>query len=571
MSNIIDRIKENYDDIYPFHNPLEEEEFSYEMAFENVDVILYKSLNTLKALFLRSSYCYSKNEEETLKGLIPTPPVFDERFYTEAVLSKYLDKNSETINKFINVMETNFTKEQLQILYRNLKSLKIQKKKSIKGSVGLYKDKKNIIVLLKDGSAKTSFHELFHMASTIYRLGRCLGGLALVSDELFLAGAINEGYTDIMANRYFDVDLKDTYYYRELVYAKGIEDVVGKDYMENCYMTANPKQLMNELIKYTTFKEMFEFFGKMDDVLYYSQRTLKDTKFNRVRMNDVADKGIQINLWLISLKQKKQEIYETVPYKEYDEYKKYFMVDGKEMGKNVYYELISLYNCYNKRGEYYFNHEVAELVKLIGYDKLEDIVLNTGINGLVDELKQYMLEEDIPGYLEAFNEYLMPCIKYDDQKYLMVKRYHIGLMAAKYVYDKPIRIKNDDNFLRFHYFFREYIRDYFFNISYYVRNKKKTLPIDFICNNGDNVSDFYDSYVVEHGTGNMCKLAKLFGYEELFWILMLDDMDEFIGILGKYFDNYDIIDLMEVEMSEMDRMIKKMLTKMSNVKTEGRR
>ena len=109
--------------------------------------------------------------------------------------------------------------------------------------------------------------------------------------------------------------------------------------MEDSYLTANVKELTDELIKYTTYKEIYEFFGKMDDVLVHSGRLLKDTSYDRIVANDIANNEIQINLWLVSLKQKKQQIYETVPYRNYEEYKKYFTVEGKEVGKNIYLEL----------------------------------------------------------------------------------------------------------------------------------------------------------------------------------------------------------------------------------------
>ncbi len=564
MSGIFSKMKKNANDIYSDDEPLLDEEFSYEIVVNGINVVLYKSLASLISIISRSGYYTFRNSEEILQGFIQKPPVFDKRYYTEAMIPKYINNNLATINHFINVMEANFSKDQLQILYRNIKNLKIKQKKNMRGALGEYKERKNVILLLKDGSEKTTYHELFHLASTICTLGRTLVGLALLSDNLYLGRALTEGYTELLVNRYFDESIKSTSYYRELICAKCIEDIVGKGLMEDSYLTANVKELTDELIKYTTYKEIYEFFGKMDDVLVHSGRLLKDTSYDRIVANDIANNEIQINLWLVSLKQKKQQIYETVPYRDYEEYKKYFTVDGKEVGKNIYLELLSLYNCVDKKDDYYFGYELKDFMKLIGYDKLEDIVLNTGINGFIEELKKYMLEEDIPGYLEAYNEYLTPNMKYDDKKYIAVKRYHVGMMAAKYLYKKPIKIENDNKFIKFHYFFKEYLRDYYANISYFTRNKNNHLVTDYYGNEEDtDESHFYNAYVPHHGISNMSKVAKIIGYEELFWVLMLDDMNELIRVLSQYLDDYEIINLMEADKDSIERILKKFLNKIN--------
>ena len=564
MSGIFSKMKKNANDIYSDDEPLLDEEFSYEIVVNGINVVLYKSLASLISIISRSGYYTFRDSEEILQGFIQKPPVFDKRYYTEAMIPKYINNNLATINHFINVMEANFSKDQLQILYRNIKNLKIKQKKNMRGALGEYKERKNVILLLKDGSEKTTYHELFHLASTICILGRTLVGLALLNDNLYLGRALTEGYTELLVNRYFDESIKSTSYYRELICAKCIEDVVGKGLMEDSYLTANVKELTDELIKYTTYKEIYEFFGKMDDVLVHSGRLLKDTSYDRIVANDIANNEIQINLWLVSLKQKKQQIYETVPYRNYEEYKKYFTVDGKEVGKNIYLELLSLYNCVDKKDDYYFGYELKDFMKLIGYDKLEDIVLNTGINGLIEELKKYMLEEDIPGYLEAYNEYLTPNMKYDDKKYIAVKRYHVGMMAAKNIYNKPIKIKNDDKFIKFHYFFKEYLRDYYANVSYFTRNKNNHLVTDYYGNEEDtDESHFYNAYVPQHGISNMSKVAKVIGYEELFWVLMLDDMKELIRVLSQYLDDYEIINLMEADKDSIERILKKFLNKIN--------
>ena len=172
-------------------------------------------------------------------------------------------------------MENNFDKEELSVMSNNIKNLKI-KEKSLKinnitrkeKACAAYFPNNNKIVIDKDTSFTDSiYHELLHMASTTknnkcYNVGFCMR----ISTYKF-GEKLNEGYTDIMANRYFSSPIS---YEIEVMIVLCIEIIIGREQMEKLYLQADLEGLIEMLKKYTSEKEICSFISALDNVYKYS-------------------------------------------------------------------------------------------------------------------------------------------------------------------------------------------------------------------------------------------------------------------------------------------------------------
>ena len=66
MSGIFSKMKKNANDIYSDDEPLLDEEFSYEIVVNGINVVLYKSLASLISIISRSGYYTFRDSEEIL-------------------------------------------------------------------------------------------------------------------------------------------------------------------------------------------------------------------------------------------------------------------------------------------------------------------------------------------------------------------------------------------------------------------------------------------------------------------------------------------------------------------------
>lgn len=94
---------------------------------------------------------------------------------------------------------------------------------------------------------------------------------------------LNEGYTEYMVAKYYGSDhLSSSPQYALLTgVVTNIEDVIGKDKMENFYLTANLKGLVDELTKYIGHDETMKFISSTD-YLYKNVNHSKIKKTKRI-------------------------------------------------------------------------------------------------------------------------------------------------------------------------------------------------------------------------------------------------------------------------------------------------
>lgn len=233
---------------------------------------------------------------------------------------------NKELNNFVKTMENNFNKEELSVMSNNIENLKIKEKSLkitsiiIKGKVcGTYSSNSNKIVIDKYTSFKdTVYHELLHMASTTknnkcYNVGFCMR----ISTYKF-GEKLNEGYTDIMANRYFNSPIS---YKIEVIIIQFIEMLIGQKEMEKLYLQSDLKGLVEILKKYTSEKEISSFICALDNIGKYHNNMDIKLQINKIisylyllyfnYFNEIYNKNkIQLEKYISSLNSLKKVLEE---------------------------------------------------------------------------------------------------------------------------------------------------------------------------------------------------------------------------------------------------------------------
>lgn len=208
----------------------------------------------------------------------------EDKEYKPEAIDLFSRKNYQL---FIKVLIENFSPECLINLQRNIRGARINRELFYFLHYGI-ESSGHFVVYEENGqywveveNAKHLFHELFHLA-TYRRIDENLefNGFEQVEKKddgntYFLGTAINEGYTELMAERYFKPKKeKDVAYQTQVDVVKKIELIVGKEKMETLYMTSNPKGLFEELSKYLTEQDVHRLLFLNDYVLI--QKPKKD-------------------------------------------------------------------------------------------------------------------------------------------------------------------------------------------------------------------------------------------------------------------------------------------------------
>ena len=247
-------------------------------------------------------------------------------------------------------IESIVPREDLDNYYRNFASVK-EKKISLKYKLsnflktggmiaGGYHTRDNRIDL-KSGAfsnlANTISHELLHLSSTYYdeeneTVYSGFYQLFIKKDKKKNEGyglGLNEGYTQYLANKYFDNSkslslnayLSLNTYKEEQIIAKGLEHIIGEDKLQSMYFRADLHSLVSELEKYATKDEIYKFINLTDLLCVYSRdKKLKIDELDKAKefinlflmkayIGSMKEKGITDKNNLLNF------ISECLPYK----------------------------------------------------------------------------------------------------------------------------------------------------------------------------------------------------------------------------------------------------------------
>lgn len=244
--------------------------------------------NIIKYIFFFISYTFLHNIKKRYKIYkdfnnnkeikLVEPIKIKTHFYfkdEERLKTLKLDAN---IIIFKETLANNIPSDSLNILYNNLKTIEVSEKiifirnLLLIGVAGSYLPKQNKIKILKYFEDYVIYHELFHMASTIYDKQNKIifSGFAQYSSNFIkkFGVGLNEGYTEVLSERYFyKNDYASKQYKLCMFYSKKLEEIIGQYNMTSAYLSADLPKLIKELMKYDTKENIVKFISNLDFIL----------------------------------------------------------------------------------------------------------------------------------------------------------------------------------------------------------------------------------------------------------------------------------------------------------------
>lgn len=205
--------------------------------------------------------------------------------------TKHIKINKDEINKikksvmgtelikFRKKINKHFKSEDLNLLNNNIKSLKIKIKYFapeillLKFASGKYNLKRNKIVLIKYFKKDSTNHELFHMATSFYdknlQIGFCGFQQIIFLKKETIGYGLNEGYTELLANRYFNECTNFSNYSYDVCtfFASKLEEIIEKNRMESFYMTADLFGLYKYLLIFDAEENIVNFIILLDSLI----------------------------------------------------------------------------------------------------------------------------------------------------------------------------------------------------------------------------------------------------------------------------------------------------------------
>lgn len=217
----------------------------------------------------------------------------------------------ELIDTFIKTLETNINTYNLNAMYNNLSTLRIENKHIITKilsriitdyiTTGEYYLYENIISILpiinkfiiskyigisKEEYIVNLYHELLHMSSTIIDEYNQIAYSGFYQtnkyDKQEIGFALDDAYTDMLLYRLFDIDKEFISYQYEISITKILEEIVSVNIMTDLYFNANLYDLVSILSKYTNKENIIKFILDLDEI-YILQDHSKKNKSNIIR------------------------------------------------------------------------------------------------------------------------------------------------------------------------------------------------------------------------------------------------------------------------------------------------
>lgn len=251
---------------------------------------------------------YRLNREFKAKAnhIVDLPPQIT-RIHSEVDKERILkQKFGDSIINFVTIMLEKQPDIDLNLFFNNLGTLTTSTK-NFKfsniflrvGTQGAYNQIKNAIELQDDNYTLTIDHELFHMSSSYYRES---DGMVFTGFEQYpkdknpIAKGINEGYTQLLTERYFGETKKvlKAYQYEKKI-ATTLEMIIGKEKMEKLYLNASLYGLVEELLQYVNEEVIMQFFTDID----FLGTHLADKNYLQMEKSMIINKLKSVNQFLL--------------------------------------------------------------------------------------------------------------------------------------------------------------------------------------------------------------------------------------------------------------------------------
>lgn len=279
----------------------------------------------------------------------------------------------EIVKLFLERMKNLIPSECLYVLYNNIGGVSIKNKHTLRKSEKdtSYFDCINNKIRIKN--SKTIWHELFHLSSGIYDQKNFVeynGFRQTKYRPLFtdIGFGLNEGYTQLLTERYFkDKELNNDYNLEKII-ANNLELLIGQSKMEQLYFKADLYGLVEELKNYIIEEEIYDFIKCVDHISEFQSAisNYKGKEYN-IKMGELLELLRKINIFFIKVGFAKNQQIENSPFSVIEsltiDEKKYEITTRETV--NNYYNLLA--NKYTKKDvnlDYFSSFKLSELTGL---------------------------------------------------------------------------------------------------------------------------------------------------------------------------------------------------------------
>lgn len=177
------------------------------------------------------------------------------------------------------------TKEEL-----NVKNIKIEKRENFKyvlnndienikcsNIINIYINKlkdmglyNNIQILLYNlqnrDTSLINYYELFDLSMEIYQNNILYNGFILEKDQYLksIGYGLNEGYRNILCERFFNLKSSSEVCQIEKYFAKRLEDLIGTEKLQSIHFNSNLYELVDEFKHYDSYESIVKFIKNLD-------------------------------------------------------------------------------------------------------------------------------------------------------------------------------------------------------------------------------------------------------------------------------------------------------------------
>ncbi len=212
---------------------------------------------------------------------------YDECNRIEEKYLVYIDYFVNKLSQYVDIKDTYYDK--------NILTLGIDKGNIINVIRGLFRNElliadysitsNNINLYTRHNIENSIYHELLHMASSIYDKEKEVrkSGFFEGTKEYSVGYGLDEGYTEYLNTKYFSSERKCYLY--EIIISRLVELIVSKNKMQKLYFKADLVGLCSGLASYSTEKSVKNFIFKSDYILDNGYSIMKTQQVNRYRLD----------------------------------------------------------------------------------------------------------------------------------------------------------------------------------------------------------------------------------------------------------------------------------------------
>lgn len=227
--------------------------------------------------------------EYLLKNIKPVEQIKDKQEITVDIDELTIDeKYKPYIKEFVKKTSANFNfrnpNEKLETL--TIKPRPILHTLIHPTSEAIYNSLNNKIYIGKNID-DSIYHELFHVFTTYKENTFSLYfGFNYTNINVDIAKRSNEGYTDLLANRYFDSVIS---YMIEANIARKMELILGEKNMQDFYASNNLYAIIKFLSKFSSEEEAIAFISSIDKLSIYRNNIKRSIQIMNILSNYLVD------------------------------------------------------------------------------------------------------------------------------------------------------------------------------------------------------------------------------------------------------------------------------------------